>query len=154
MKQAMAKKVLVVDDEPGVIEIVRANLEWEGFTVSEASDGLQALEKVRAEAPDLVILDVMLPGLDGWDVLERIAANPETAGLPVIMLTVKDADADVVRGLEGGAVEYVTKPFDPVGLAQLVRLLLEKPDRRELDARRRRLLELKKRLMKPLSRWF
>jgi len=150
----MAKKVLVVDDEPGVIEIVRANLEWEGFTVSEASDGLQALEQVRTEAPDLVILDVMLPGLDGWGVLERIAANPETAGLPVIMLTVKDADADVVRGLEGGAVEYVTKPFDPVGLAQLVRLLLEKPDRRELDARRRRLLELKKRLMKPLSRWF
>ncbi|MBM4467800.1 MAG: response regulator [Chloroflexi bacterium] len=154
MKQAMAKKVLVVDDEPGVIEIVRANLEWEGFTVSEASDGLEALEQVRAEAPDLVILDVMLPGLDGWGVLERIEANPETAGLPVIMLTVKDTDADIVRGLEGGAVEYVTKPFDPVGLAQLVRLLLEKPDRRELDARRRRLLELKKRLMKPLSRWF
>jgi DNA-binding response OmpR family regulator len=150
----MAKKVLVVDDEPGVIEIVRANLEWEGFTVSAASDGLEALEKVRTEAPDLVILDVMLPGLDGWGVLERIAANPQTAGLPVIMLTVKDADADIVRGLEGGAVEYVTKPFDPVGLAQLVRLLLAKPDRREQDARRRRLLELKKRLMKPLSRFF
>jgi two-component system KDP operon response regulator KdpE len=148
------KRILVVDDEPGMIEILRINLEWEGYEVSEASNGLEGLEKTLTERPDLVILDVMMPEMDGWEVLERIETNPQTAGLPVIMLTVKSEESDIIYGLEKGAVEYVTKPFDPAQLSETIRLLLERSNRRSREAHRRHLIEQRKRLMKPLGRLF
>jgi DNA-binding response OmpR family regulator len=148
------KRILVIDDEPGMVEIVRINLEWEGYEVSEASNGLEGLEKTLTEQPNLVILDVMMPEMDGWEVLEHIEAHPQTAGLPVIMLTVKSDESDIIYGLEKGAIEYVTKPFDPAQLSEKIKLLLEQSDRRSREARRRRLIEQRKCLMKSLGRLF
>ncbi len=148
------KRILVVDDEPGMVEILRINLEWEGYEVSEAHNGLEGLEKTLTEQPDLIVLDVMMPEMDGWEMLAQIEAHPQTAGLPVIMLTVKSGESDIIYGLEKGALEYVIKPFDPAHLIETVKLLLEKPDGRSREAHRRRLIEQRKRLMKPLSHLF
>ena len=148
------KTILVVDDEPGVIEILQINLEYEGYRVIGVSQGLDALEKIRAENPDLLILDVMMPGMNGWQVLERMGADPKMAQIPVIMLTVLAEDMDVVKGLEKGAVEFITKPFNLVHLVGAVKLLLENPDRRSQEAHRQRLMAERKRLMKPLHDLF
>ncbi|HID63320.1 MAG TPA: response regulator transcription factor, partial [Anaerolineae bacterium] len=102
--------ILVVDDEPRMVKFVRMNLELEGYRVSEATNGLDALNKVREELPDLVLLDVMMPDMDGFETLERIR---EVSTVPVIMLTVKEEEEDRIRGLELGADDYVTKPFSP-----------------------------------------
>lgn len=150
----MSKTILVIDDEPGIIEIVRVNLELEGYRVLAAHDGVAGLEAVRAERPDLLILDVMMPRMSGWEVLHHIEADLATTDLPVIMLTVKAADADVVRGLEEGAVEYITKPFDPVDLVQRVHFVLEQADWRGRDAHRRQIMDHRRRLTKPLQDLF
>jgi len=150
----MTKTILVVDDEPGIVEIVQVNLEAEGYNVITAHDGVEGLEAVRAERPDLVILDVMMPRMSGWEVLRHVEADLDTAGLPVIMLTIKAGDMDVVRGLEQGAVEYITKPFDPVDLAQRVRFVLEQTDLRGREAHRRQLMERRRRFAKPLQDLF
>jgi two-component system KDP operon response regulator KdpE len=102
------KLVLVVDDESRMVRFVRMNLELEGYQVAEASNGLEALEKVRDELPDLVVLDVMMPEMDGFETLARLR---EISTVPVIMLTVKGDEEDRIRGLELGADDYVTKPF-------------------------------------------
>ncbi|HNT06409.1 MAG TPA: response regulator, partial [Anaerolineae bacterium] len=104
------KHILVVDDEPRMVRFVRMNLELEGYVISTAANGTEALAKVRDELPDLVLLDVMMPEMDGYEVLERIR---QVSSVPVIMLTVKAEEADKVRGLELGADDYVTKPFSP-----------------------------------------
>ena len=148
------KTVLVVDDEPGIIEIVQANLEAEGYEVRSAQNGLEGLKSIRESLPDLVILDVRMPEMNGWEVLERVEADPETAGLPIMMLTVRSEEEDFIRGLEKGAVEYVTKPFDPIGVACQVRWLLEESDHRGRDAHRRQLIAKRKRLMRPLEGLF
>jgi DNA-binding response OmpR family regulator len=150
----MTKTILVVDDEPGIVEIVRVNLEIEDYRVITAYDGVEGLDAVRTERPDLVILDVMMPRMSGWEVLRHIEADLATAGLPVIMLTVKASDVDVVRGLEQGAVEYITKPFSPMDLAQRVRFVLEQTDLRGRDAHRRQLMERRRRFAKPLQDLF
>jgi two-component system KDP operon response regulator KdpE len=117
--------ILVVDDESRMIRFVRMNLELEGFQVAEASNGMEALEKVRDELPDLVILDVMMPELDGFETLERLR---EISTVPVIMLTVKGDEEDRIRGLELGADDYVTKPFSPRELASRVRAVLRRAE--------------------------
>ena len=119
------KLILIVDDEPRMIKFIRLNLDLEGYRVSEASNGLEALDKVRQELPDLVLLDVMMPEMDGFEALERIR---EVSNVPVIMLTVKAEEEDKVRGLELGADDYVTKPFSPRELSSRIKAVLRRTE--------------------------
>src|SRR3972149_1277064 len=104
------KRILVVDDEERIVRFIRLNLEQDGFQVVEAFTGKQAMEKLRQALPDLILLDVMLPDLDGFEVLRMVRENHD---VPIIMLTAKTEEDDRVRGLELGADDYVTKPFSP-----------------------------------------
>jgi DNA-binding response OmpR family regulator len=136
--------VLVIDDEAPIRLLCRVNLEAEGMEVLEAADGPSGLAKARAERPDLVLLDVMMPGLDGWGVAEQLLEDDETAGIPIIFLTARAEFRDRARGLDIGGVDYITKPFNPVELAPLVRNLLERLERGEGDElRREKLSELR-----------
>jgi two-component system alkaline phosphatase synthesis response regulator PhoP len=141
------RKVLVIDDEPGIIEIVEANLEGDGFEVISASNGKEGLEKIKNEQPELVVLDVMMPEMDGWEVLRSLEQDAATAGLPVIMLTAKAADEDYIFGLEEGAVEYITKPFLPQELVNRIKITLMVLNPRMRDERRKNLITKRKRLM-------
>jgi two-component system alkaline phosphatase synthesis response regulator PhoP len=123
----MAKPcVLVVDDEEDILELVRYNLAKEGHRVRCVATGEEALEAARADVPDLVILDLMLPGLDGLEVCRALKRDPETAHIPILMLTAKGEEADVVAGLEMGADDYVTKPFSPRVLLARVKAVLRR----------------------------
>ncbi len=115
--------ILVVDDEARIIRFVRINLEMEGFRVIEAHNGLEAVEMVRKAMPDLVILDVLMPEMDGFETLEMIR---EFSDVPVIMLTVRNSEEDKVRGLDAGADDYITKPFSPRELVSRVRAVLRR----------------------------
>jgi two-component system KDP operon response regulator KdpE len=115
--------ILVVDDEPRMTRFIRMNLELEGYHVTEAHDGIKALDKARMELPDLIILDVMMPELDGFETLRMLR---EISSVPVIMLTVRDEEEDKVRGLELGADDYVTKPFSARELASRVKAVLRR----------------------------
>jgi len=117
------KLILVVDDEPRMTKFVRMNLELEGYRVAEASNGLEALQKVKNDLPDLVILDVNMPELDGFETLRLIR---QSGAVPVIMLTVKADEEDRIKGLELGADDYVTKPFSPRELASRVKAVLRR----------------------------
>ncbi|MCS7251405.1 MAG: response regulator transcription factor [Anaerolineae bacterium] len=119
------RRILIVDDEARVRQFIRLNLELEGFEVFEASNGLEALDKIKELLPDLVLLDVMMPKMDGFETLELIR---ETSGVPVIMLTVRADETDKVRGLELGADDYVTKPFSPRELVSRIRAVLRRVD--------------------------
>lgn len=119
----MAKKILVVDDEASIVELIRFNLEKEGFSVLGGYDGEECLRKARAEAPDLVILDLMLPGIDGIEVCQQL--RRETT-VPIIMLTAKAEEFDKVLGLSVGADDYVTKPFSPRELVARVKAILRR----------------------------
>ncbi len=130
-------KVLVIDDEAPIRLLCRVNLEAEGIDVVEASDGPSGLEKAREELPDVVLLDVMMPGLDGWRVAEQLLDEERTNRIPIIFLTARAEFRDRARGLDIGGVDYVTKPFNPVELAPLVRELLERLERGERDELRR-----------------
>ena len=125
MPHADKRLILAVDDEPKMIGIIRMNLELEGYRVSEAHNGLEALKKVREELPDLVLLDIMMPDMDGFETLQRIR---EFSNVPVIMLTVKGEEEDKVRGLELGADDYVTKPFSPRELSSRIKALLRRTE--------------------------
>ena len=145
------KLILVVDDEPRMVRFVRMNLDLEGYKVTEAGSGIETLEKVRDELPDLVLLDVMMPEMDGFETLERLR---EISTVPVIMLTVKGEEEDRIRGLELGADDYVTKPFSPRELASRIRAVLRRAemptptpkttikidDRLEIDFRQREVI--------------
>ena len=119
----MAKKILVVDDEKPISDIIKFNLEKEGYEVVVAFDGEEALEKVEGEKPDLIILDLMLPKIDGLEVAKRVRAKHTT---PIIMVTAKDSELDKVLGLELGADDYVTKPFNPLEVMERVKSLLRR----------------------------
>ena len=119
----MAEQILVVDDEPRIVDIVRVYLAREGYRILTAADGTTALEIARREHPDLVILDLMLPGMSGWDVCRALRAE---GGPAIIMLTARDDTTDKVVGLELGADDYVTKPFDPHELVARVRAVLRR----------------------------
>ena len=130
-------KVLVIDDEPAIRLLCRVNLEAESMEVIEAGDGVSGLEAARREHPDVVLLDVMMPALDGWGVAEELLKDPETAGIPIIFLTARAEFRDRARGLDIGGIDYITKPFNPVELAPLVLDLLERLRRGERDDLRR-----------------
>ena len=142
-------RVLVIDDEAPIRLLCRVNLEAEGIEVLEAADGPSGLEKARSEVPDVVLLDVMMPGLDGWRVAEELLDDERTAQIPIVFLTARAELRDRARGLDLGGVDYVTKPFNPVELAPLVRDLLERVAKGERDAlRREKLGELRSLLEK------
>jgi DNA-binding response OmpR family regulator len=137
-------RVLVIDDEAPIRLLCRVNLEAEGMQVLEAADGPSGLEKARAQGPDVVLLDVMMPGLDGWRVAEELLDDPRTASIPIVFLTARAELRDRARGIDLGGIDYVTKPFNPVELAPLVRNLLGRVARGERDAlRHEKLTELR-----------
>ena len=125
----MAHTILVVDDEPAVVRLVELNLTQEGHQVRTASDGEAALTSIADTRPDLVVLDVMMPKLDGFETLKRLKSDPATADIPILMLTARAQDEDVFEGYGTGAQWYLTKPFDPVELRRVVRHLLTKEDK-------------------------
>jgi phosphate regulon transcriptional regulator PhoB len=124
------KKILVVDDEKDIVELVAYNLEREGFTVIKASDGRRALEAIRQDKPDLIVLDLMMPEVSGTEVCRMIRGVPETANLPIIMLTAKSDPVDRILGLEIGADDYLTKPFHVRELVARVRAILRRSEHR------------------------
>jgi DNA-binding response OmpR family regulator len=126
-------KVLVIDDEPPIRLLCRVNLEAEGMSVVEAPDGPTGLEQAREEQPDVVLLDVMMPGLDGWRVAEQLLEDERTNRIPIIFLTARAEFRDRAKGLDIGGIDYVTKPFNPLELASLVRGVLDRIDRGERD---------------------
>jgi two-component system alkaline phosphatase synthesis response regulator PhoP len=137
-------RVLVIDDEAPIRLLCRVNLEAEGMSVLEAGDGPSGLAKASSEQPDVILLDVMMPGLDGWGVAEALLEDEQTVGIPIIFLTARAEFRDRARGLDIGGVDYITKPFNPVELAPLVRSLLERLERGERDElRREKLTELR-----------
>lgn len=140
----MSARVLVVDDEAPIRLLCRVNLEAEGMEVLEAGDGPSGLETARRERPDVVLLDVMMPGLDGWRVAEELLEDPETRAIPIVFLTARAELRDRARGLDLGGLDYVTKPFNPLELAPLIREVIarvEVGEREEL--RRAKLAELR-----------
>lgn len=123
----MAKEnILIVDDEEDVLELVRYNLEKNGYKTETASTGEEALAKANARLPDLVILDLMLPGIDGLEVCKKLKNDSKTQNIPVIMLSARGEEADIVTGLELGAEDYITKPFSPKILVARVRRILHR----------------------------
>ena len=129
MTSQRPKRILIVEDEPEIAQLVRHYLEKEGFHTSVAKTGLEAQKLVATEHPDLVILDLMLPEMDGLEVCKALRRKPETALLPIIMLTAKNEESDTVIGLELGADDYVTKPFSPKILLARAKALLRRVDR-------------------------
>lgn len=117
----MPLKILVCDDERHIVRLIQVNLEKQGWQVVTAYDGKEGLEKIRAESPDLCVLDVMMPYMDGFEVLKALRREPATEGLPVIMLTAKAQDKDVFEGYHYGADMYLTKPFNPAELVSFVK---------------------------------
>lgn len=117
-------RVLVVDDDAVIRDLLQVNLQLEGYEVSLAVDGAEALAQVARSHPDLILLDVMMPGVDGWDVAQQLKADQATAHIPVVFLTARAMRADVQRGHDIGVEGYVTKPFDPEDLLALVDRLL------------------------------
>jgi putative two-component system response regulator len=139
--------VLVIDDEAPIRLLCRVNLEAEGMEVVEASDGPGGLDAARAEKPDAVLLDVMMPGLDGWTVAERLLADEETRDTPIVFLTARADLRDRARGMDLGGIGYVTKPFNPVELASLVRDVVSAVERGERERiRAETIAELRDRL--------
>jgi DNA-binding response OmpR family regulator len=140
----MTLRVLVIDDEAPIRLLCRVNLEAEGMDVLEAADGPSGLDKARSETPDVILLDVMMPGLDGWRVAEELLDDERTETIPIIFLTARAELRDRARGIDLGGVDYVTKPFNPVELAPLVRELTARVERGERDdLRREKVTELR-----------
>ncbi len=137
-------RVLVIDDEAPIRLLCRVNLEAEKMEVLEAEDGPTGLEMAKAHRPDVILLDVMMPGLDGWRVAEQLLDDPTTRDIPFIFLTARAEFRDRARGLDIGGVDYVTKPFNPVELAPLIADILQRVERGEREAiRRERIAELR-----------
>lgn len=133
---ATAKKILIVEDEKDILNLVKMYLEKEGYRTCTAVTGLEGLNQVKNEHPDLVILDLMLAELDGLEVCKRIRSDPRTSSIPIIMLTAKAEEADTVIGLELGADDYVTKPFSPKALVARVKALFRRLDRAQEEPSR------------------
>ena len=125
-QSAVRYKVLIVEDDADIRELIRYNLAQEGFAVEEAADGAQALERVRRRVPDLMVLDLMLPGMPGLEVCRQMRAGRDTAHLPILIVTAKGTEVDKILGLEMGADDYVVKPFSPRELVARVKALLRR----------------------------
>jgi DNA-binding response OmpR family regulator len=121
MRDVGAPRVLLVDDDPVIVRLLEVNFRLGGFSVEGAFRGEEALEKARANRPDAVVLDVMMPGFDGYEVCRRLREDPQLADVPVVFLTARAQDEDVAAGLALGVIGYVTKPFDPEALVATVR---------------------------------
>jgi CheY-like chemotaxis protein len=117
-------KILITDDDPVIIELLQVNLEFEGYDVITAADGLEAVERAARDTPDLVILDIMMPRMDGWTARAEMLKDPRTAEIPVIFLSARAQQADLRKGYESGVAAYVTKPFEPVELLDLIEQIL------------------------------
>jgi len=132
--QSMPKeKILVVDDEEDILELLKYNLSREGYQVLCTTSGEKTLNLVKTETPDLIVLDLMLPDMDGLEVARRLKDNPHTKNVPIVMLTAKGEEADIVTGLELGADDYVTKPFSPRILLARVRAVLRRKGQESQD---------------------
>jgi CheY-like chemotaxis protein len=118
-------RVLAVEDDHVIRDLLEINLQLEGHEVATAVDGGDALDQVAAHAPDLILLDVMMPAVTGWEVLQRLKTEEATRAIPIVVLSARAMEADIRRGTDLGADSYVTKPFDPIQLMELVRRLLE-----------------------------
>lgn len=121
----MAYKILIVDDEPSIRRLLQVNLERANYIVEQACDGVEALEKITANKPDLIILDVMMPRMDGFETLKQLMSNPGTSAIPVIMLTAKASDKDIFSGWAAGVSAYLTKPFNPKELLTFTERVLQ-----------------------------
>jgi len=133
MSSPSAKKILIVEDEKDILQLVKLYLEKDGYRTVTASTGSEGLAQVRTEKPDLIVLDLMLPEIDGLEICKRLRSAPETAMLPIIMLTAKAEESDTIIGLELGADDYVTKPFSPKTLVARVKALFRRLDRKQED---------------------
>ncbi len=118
------KKILIADDRSEVVELVKVTLEGEGYRTIDASDGSEALEKIRLEKPDLILLDIVMPKMDGFEVLSEIRKDPKTKDIPIIMLTAKGQKSDQEKGKELGATGYIIKPFSPSILLRRIEEIL------------------------------
>ena len=127
------EKILVVDDEKDILELVRYNLAREGYQVTSVTSGEEALKQVRTWVPDLIILDLMLPGVDGLDVCKQLKNDTRTVHIPIVMLTAKGEETDIVLGLELGADDYITKPFSPKVLLARVKAVLRRRKSEPID---------------------
>ncbi len=121
----MSKKILAVDDEKHILRLVQINLEKAGYEVATGSNGQEALDKTRDFMPDLIVMDVMMPIMDGFEALQKLKEDPFTSDIPVIMLTAKAQDADVFHGWQSGADLYLTKPFNPLELLTFVKRIFD-----------------------------
>jgi DNA-binding response OmpR family regulator len=144
------RKILVVDDDPTMVKLINVNLKLNNYSVVEATSGEQALDVLSAEPLDLVVLDIMMPGVDGWEVLKRIRGNKETQEMPVILVTAKTQDSDVIRGWELGADEYVIKPFNPLLLVEVIKMVLDRSYDERLERRQKQKEKLE--VLRSLSR--
>jgi two-component system phosphate regulon response regulator PhoB len=131
MIAVVKSKILIIEDEPDILEVIQYNLEREGHKVVACRNGEQGLSRIRTDNPDLVILDLMLPGMDGVEVCRQVKADPITRGIPVIMVTAKSEESDVVLGLGIGADDYISKPFSPRELVARVKVVLRRGPLRE-----------------------
>jgi DNA-binding response OmpR family regulator len=120
----MNRRILAVDDEQSIVRLIEVTLTRKGYEVITATNGREALCVAETERPDLILMDVMMPYMDGFEAMRHLKANEATRGIPVIMLTAKRHDADMIRGMESGAVSYLTKPFSPTELSALVEKIL------------------------------
>jgi DNA-binding response OmpR family regulator len=137
-------RTLIIDDEAPIRLLCKVNLEAEGIEVLEAEDGVTGLEAARAEKPDAILLDVMMPGLDGWNVAEELLADESTSAIPIIFLTARADLRDRVRGMDAGGLDYITKPFNPLELASVVREVVDAVERGEREQlRTERIAELR-----------
>lgn len=125
--------ILIADDDPVIIKLLQVNLEMEGYDVVTAEDGQVAVEKATQEPPDLIILDIMMPRMDGWTARGELLKLPNLKDVPVIFLSARAQQADVRKGYEAGVAEYVTKPFDPIDLLEVVEKVLSGTYRRPED---------------------
>lgn len=144
------RKILVVDDDPTMVKLINVNLKLNNYSVVEATSGEQALDVLSKEPLDLVVLDIMMPGVDGWEVLRRIRGNPESQEMPVILVTAKTQDSDVIRGWELGADEYVIKPFNPLLLVEVIKMVLDRSYDERLERRKKQKEKLE--VLRSLSR--
>ncbi|MFH2046736.1 MAG: response regulator [Pseudomonadota bacterium] len=125
------EKIMVVDDEEDILELIRHNLAREGYRIVCASDGESAVNMAKTEKPDVIVLDLMLPGIDGLEVAKKLKYNQQTRNIPIVMLTAKGEDADIVTGLEIGADDYITKPFSPRVLIARIRAVIRRQNQKE-----------------------
>jgi DNA-binding response OmpR family regulator len=150
---AVKQRILVVDDEPEAVELVEFNLKQAGYAVSTAADGAEALKKARAQTPDLIVLDVMLPEMNGFEICKSLRLEPATAKMPIIMLTAKAAEIDRVLGLELGADDYITKPFSTRELLLRVKKILARGKMEEKPREQMRFGDLQIDLPRHAASW-